>query len=132
MSTIGPRLPLQRDANTFGFYSPITQYRDEIQQNLKNLLLTAPGERMMYPDFGAGLRHFLFEPRHHGVEAIRQKVSEQVRKYMPFIRNLKVQFDTGADQEYLDNSNILSIRIIYDVPSLNLSTSLLLQKEDIG
>jgi len=51
---------------------------------------------------------------------------------MPFIRSLKVQFDTGSDQEYLDNSNILSVNIIYDIPSLNLSTSLLLQKEDIN
>jgi|TARA_Y100000310_G_C20337850_1_gene648376 phage baseplate assembly protein W len=131
MSTIGPQLPLMGD-NIFGAYSSITQYRDEIQQNLKNLLLTSPGERMMNPDFGVGLRHFLFEPRQHNINAIRQRVENQVRKYMPFIRSLKVQFDTGAEEEYLDNSNILSIRIIYDIPDLNLSTSLLLQKEDIS
>ena len=93
MSTIGPRLPLMKD-DTFGFYTAITEYRDEIQQNLKNLLLTAPGERIMNPNFGVGLRHFLFEPRRHSVTTIRQKIENQVRKYMPFIRNLKIQFDT--------------------------------------
>jgi len=131
MSTIGPQLPLMKDS-TFGFYSAITQYRDEIQQNLKNLLLTAPGERMMHPDFGVGLRHFLFEPRQHSITAARQRIENQVRRYMPFIRNLKAQFNTGAGEEYLDNSNVLSIKLVYDIPDLNLSTSLLLQKEDIS
>jgi len=131
MKAIGPKLPLQKD-DTFGFYSLVSQYREEIQQNLKNLLLTAPGERIMNPDFGVGIRHFLFEPRHQSISIIRQKVEQQVRKYMPFIRNLKVQFDTGLDQEYLDSSSILSINIIYEIPGLNLSSNLLLQKEDIS
>ncbi len=131
MSAIGPKLPLMAD-NIFGHYSLITLYREEIQQNLKNLLLTAPGEKMMNPDFGVGLRHFLFEPRQHSIPAIRQKIAGQIRKYMPFLRNLKVQFDTNSNQEFLDNSNILSVTIIYDVPSLNLSTSLVLEREDVN
>jgi len=132
MSSIGPRVPLQRDPDTYGFYLAVTQYKDEIQQNLKNLLLTSPGERMMNPNFGVGLRHFLFEPRIHSITAMRQKIESQVRRYMPFIRGLKVQFNAGSDQEYLDNSNILSVNIIYEIPNLNLSTNLLLQKEDIS
>jgi len=131
MSAIGPKLPLMRD-EVFGNFSLITEYRDEIQQNLKNLLLTAPGERMMNPDFGVGLRHFLFEPRKHSITGIRQRLESQVRKYMPFLRNLKVLFDHGADQEFIDGSNILSVTIVYDVPDLNLSTSLLLSREDVN
>ena len=131
MSAIGPRLPLMRDG-TFGLFSLVTEYKEEIQQNFKNLLLTAPGERMMNPDFGVGLRHFLFEPRQHSITKIRQKIEQQTRKYMPFIRNLKVQFNSGADQEFIDNSNILSVRVIYDVPGLNLSTSLVLSRENLN
>ena len=51
---------------------------------------------------------------------------------MPFLRNIRIQFDSGSEQEYLDNSNILSITIVYDVPSLNLSTTLSLQREDLN
>jgi phage baseplate assembly protein W len=131
MSAIGPSLPLTRD-ETFGNYSLITKYRDEIQQNLKNLLLTSPGERMMIPDFGVGLRHFLFEPRSHSIPSIRQRIDSQVRKYMPFIRNLKVQFDNGGNPEFLDSSNILGIKIIYDIPSMNLTKTLTLDKEDVS
>jgi phage baseplate assembly protein W len=130
MSAIGPRLPLMKD-ETFGHYSLITEYKDEIQQNLKNLLLTAPGERMMDSNFGVGLRNFLFEPRSHSIPAIRQEIDKQVRRYMPFIRNIKVQFDHNASPEFLDNSNLLSIRITYDIPSLNLNRTLTLDKEDV-
>ena len=109
MSAIGPKLPLIRD-DVFGHFSLFTEYKDEIRQNLKNLLLTAPGERMMNPDFGVGLRHFLFEPRQASIAAIRQRIQE----------------------DYLENSNILSVTIVYDVPSINLSTSLVLAREDVN
>ncbi len=87
---------------------------------------------MMNPDFGVGLRHFLFEPRKHSISGMRQRIQNQVKKYMPFLRNLRVQFDANTDQDYLNDSNILSVTIIYDVPNLNLSTSLVLTKEDIN
>ena len=131
MSAIGPKLPLMRD-NVHGLFSLITSFKEEVQQNFKNLLLTAPGERMMNPDFGVGMRHFLFEPRQHSISGMRQRIEDQVRRYMPFIENLKMFFDSGSDTEYLDNSNILSVKIYYEVPSLNLSTELNLSREDIN
>ena len=131
MSAIGPKLPLQKD-NLYGHYSLITQYKDEIQQNLKNLLLTAAGERIMLPDFGVGMRHFLFEPRQHSISKMRQKIDQQIKKYMPFLRNIRTTFDSNNNQEYLDNSNIVSVSIIYDIPSLNITSELILSKEDIN
>ena len=56
MNGIGPKLPLQRD-DKFGNYGLISSYNEEVKQNFKNLLLTCPGERMMIPDFGVGLRN---------------------------------------------------------------------------
>jgi phage baseplate assembly protein W len=37
-------------------------YEEDIRQALLIILLTNHGERMMRPEFGAGLRDFLFEP----------------------------------------------------------------------
>ena len=34
---------------------------DVIKQNIKNIILTNPGERVMDPDFGVGVSRFLFE-----------------------------------------------------------------------
>jgi len=126
MNGIGPSLPLNRDYK-HGVYSLITSYGDEVKQNFKNLLLTSPGERMMNPDFGVGLRHYLFEFSEHSIPQIRQRIQNQVGKYMPFIRINKIEVGT-SDQE-ISNPNILSIKIIYDVPNMNLQASIVLEHE---
>ena len=131
MNGIGPQLPLSRDYR-FGNYSLITSYNEEVKQNFKNLLLTSPGERMMNPDFGVGLRRYLFEPRSHSVGQIRQRVEAQVRKYMPFIKINKLLFDQGKPAENLGGSPLLTILIEYEVPSLKLAASLILQSGDIN
>ena len=54
-----PKLPLTKD--TVNDYLLITDYINLVKQNLKSLLLTNPGERIMDAGFGAGLNQFLFE-----------------------------------------------------------------------
>ena len=36
--------------------------KDQVKSNLKNLILTEPGERLGNPKFGTPLRKFIFEP----------------------------------------------------------------------
>ena len=133
MNGIGPELPLSRDDKS-GAYSLINSYREEVKQNFKNLLLTSPGERMMNPDFGVGLRHFLFEPRSHSIPRIKQRIEQQTSKYMPYVKINNIDFDAGhhGDPVLVEDSNILSIKIIYDVPSMNLQSSIVLGSEEIN
>jgi phage baseplate assembly protein W len=131
MHGIGPELPLHRDER-FGNYSLVTSYVKQVKQNFKNLLLTCPGERMMNPDFGVGLRNFLFEPRRDAISKIRQRLDGQVMRYMPFIKINKVQFNHDTKLDIAEDLNSLSILIEYEVPSLNLATSLILASEDIN
>ena len=132
MNGIGPALPLGRD-DKHGVYVLITSYKEEVKQNFKNLLLTSPGERTMDPAFGVGLRRFLFEPRTHLIPQIRQKIEQQVGKYMPYIKINNIDFDVGHhDSSILEDSNILSIKIIYNVPSINLQTFIVVASEEIN
>tara|TARA_R110000751_G_scaffold153255_11_gene258382 strand:- start:1695 stop:2090 length:396 start_codon:yes stop_codon:yes gene_type:complete len=131
MNGIGPQLPLSRD-HRFGNYTLITSYAEEVKQNFRNLLLTSPGERIMNPDFGVGLRRYLFEPRSHSSGQIRQRIESQVRKYMPFIKINKLLFDNNKTPDTLQDSQMLSILIEYDVPSLKLTTSIMLQSGDVN
>jgi phage baseplate assembly protein W len=132
MEGIGPELPLQRSTR-FGNYGLLTSYRDQIEQNFKTLLLTSPGERIMNTDFGCGLRRYLFEPRVHVEPQIRSRIQNQVRKYMPFVRIIKISFNRSSILENveMDQSQTLSVSIEYDVPSLNLNNQLVLQSEEI-
>ena len=60
MAGISPRLPLMLDS-VDGPYGLITTYKELATQKLKMLLLTNPGERIMNPDFGVGLKSYFFE-----------------------------------------------------------------------
>lgn len=37
-------------------------YEEDVRQAIRIILMTNPGERVMRPDFGAGLNAFVFEP----------------------------------------------------------------------
>jgi|TARA_R110002124_G_scaffold44451_1_gene135657 phage baseplate assembly protein W len=130
MSALGPKLPLFRD-QTNGSYSLIYSLAEEIKQNFKNLLLTCPGERMMNPDFGVGVRNFLFLPRQQITSELRQRIEGQVARYMPFIQLTKIQFNRGINENMADDLNILSISIEYAAPSLDLTSELLVRAEEI-
>ena len=123
MNGIGPQLPLTRDSKN-GTYSLLTLYKNEIRQNLKNLMLTSPGERVMLPDFGVGLRHFLFEPEKGLASEIKSRIFSQIRKYMPFVKIKNIEFYPARENR--SNPNMLSVAIEYHVPSINLSSTLTL------
>ncbi len=124
MEAIGPSLPLTRDTRS-GVFSLITSYDEEIKQNFKNLILTSPGERVMNPDFGVGIRNYLFENRSNAKSAIEQRLRSQVERYMPFISLQDVIFDYSDELGVpLEDRQILSIRIVYSVPDLNLESAI--------
>jgi phage baseplate assembly protein W len=49
---------------------------DSVRESIRVVLTTEPGERLMLPSFGAGLRSFLFEPN---VPATHRMVEERVQ-----------------------------------------------------
>ena len=119
MSGITPKLPLSFD-NKHG-YNLIKKYKNLATQNLKNLILTAPGERMMDPTFGVGIRNFLFEQNTaetHGLIAAR--IENQVNKYMPF---LKIETVLFSSSEGIPDSelNSIEVQIKYFVKPLNMT-----------
>ena len=84
MAGLSPKLPVLRDASDG--YALTKSYTEMVLQNLKNLLLTVPGERMMDPLFGVGLKKFIFEQHDVGTYAnIHAKTLNQTKKYLPFI-----------------------------------------------
>ena len=118
---ISPKLPLGR-SDTYG-YAMNQTIRATVEQNLINLLLTIPGERVMNPDFGVGLKKYLFEQGASLVSThIEGKIREQVKIYMGFLKIDKVWI---RESEAI--SNLILITIDYTIGSLNLSDQLSLE-----
>ena len=112
MSSLAVKLPLMYSQENG--YMMIKSTLPMIKQNLKMLLLTNPGGRVMIPSFGVGMRTYLFENFDETTYAkIRVKVNQQAKIFMPYITIHSVQF-VPKDID----SGRLSMIIKYVIPSL--------------
>ena len=126
-----PVIPLQRNAED-GFYVLTKTIAQNIQQNFKNLLLTSPGERVMIPDFGVGLRAYLFENLSFEVQSnITERIENQVSEFMPFLNIDEMDFFDHKDAMTGLTENVLAIRIFYSIPSQGISDMLTISKDII-
>jgi Bacteriophage baseplate protein W len=74
-------------------------YQDHVEQMIRQVLLTDPGERVCLPDFGAGLRRLVFAPISAGLDATLQMiVSDSLSRWLGdqiTVRNVSVQTADG-------------------------------------
>ena len=122
MPGLAPRIPLDR-GGPYG-YPLVKTTKSAATQHLKMLLLTAPGERMMDPAFGVGLRNFLFEQKNDTVYAnMVAKIREQVSIYTPYINIVDVLIQDPSLQSTISENNLV-VRIVYSIPSLDTQDQL--------
>jgi len=96
MTGISPSLPLTLD--TTNGYQLNQTFQEAVKQNLVGLILTVPGERIMDPNFGVGLRTYLFELETEQVRSdIAGKISQQVGIYIPWINIQGISFASQRD-----------------------------------
>jgi phage baseplate assembly protein W len=71
---------------------------EKVQQSILVILLTEPGERVMRPDFGCGLRRFLMEPNTVAVRAsIQRTVAAAIDAWEPRVVLREVTVTPGDD-----------------------------------
>jgi phage baseplate assembly protein W len=88
-----------------------------IKQNLKMIILTNPGERIMIPEFGVGLKKMLFEQNtSENIDLIKFNISDQVSRYLPVVAIRDIIIFSSEE-----NANSLNVRIIYHIPVLRAS-----------
>jgi phage baseplate assembly protein W len=88
---------------------------DDIRQSIRIILETDPGERVMRPDFGAGLRRLLFEPiTTNTLALVQHRVEEALTTWEPRIDVLDVV--VSADEA---PSGRLLITIDYSIRATN-------------
>jgi len=114
MAKLTPKLPLLEDIAQPGF-GHIIELRELVKQNMKMVLLTNPGERVMMPDFGVGIMQLLFENLSdvETVSYFQGRIKEQIQAHLPYVEIVEVEFD-----ESKIDSNRVAIRLKYYIPSL--------------
>lgn len=88
---------------------------DKIRQSIWIILSTAPGERLMRPDFGCGIQELVFKPNTGAFRGIvREKVMDALLRYEPRIDVIEVAVTTP----YVER-NRMDIRIDYRLRANN-------------
>jgi phage baseplate assembly protein W len=93
----------------------LVAYEEDIRQSIMIIMGTEPGERIMRPDFGAGLGRFVFEPVNTTTMALVQtRVHEALVDWEPRIEVVNVKVTTD-----LNERNLLLIDMSYRIRATN-------------
>ena len=105
---VGVSLPFNAEAVFNSTYTT----KEQLKSNLLNIVLTEPGERVFKPDFGVGLRTYLFE-NFTDKSDLKARIKDQISKYAPQakLQEVTIQKDNHSHQ--------LNISIFYIVRANN-------------
>ena len=97
---------------------------ESIRQSIRLIVATSLGERVMRPEFGAGLTDFLFEPNEPALwNVVRDAVETALMRYEPRIEVEEVTVEmpnSGADDSItVDDAPTLLVNVDYRVGTTN-------------
>ena len=98
--------------------------KEQVKSNLINLLLTSPGERLMNPNFGVGIRDLLFE-QVIDKELIKNRIIDGAQVNIPEIEVTDV-FIKRENNETTPEIHTVRISIYYKVLADRSSDAILL------
>jgi uncharacterized protein len=87
----------------------------KVYQSLWLILATAPGERLMRPQFGCGIHELVFAANSAALRgAVRERVREAIVRFEPRVDLIDVRVESPVDRR-----NVLEIEITYRIRSNN-------------
>lgn len=114
---IGITLPIQ-GGNTF--FNQSFQTSEQVKSNIKNLLLTKRGERIMQPEFGSGLQELLFDFNDDSFEEkLEESIISAFETWLPYVNVDSI--DVQQTNELKDNNRV-NVSITFSIsnnPELN-------------
>tara|TARA_B100000287_G_scaffold256332_1_gene240954 strand:+ start:130 stop:537 length:408 start_codon:yes stop_codon:yes gene_type:complete len=103
---VGIEFPLDYSPN--GFFYQTKTILQQSKSNLRNLLLTTPGERIFQPEFGSQLKFIVFEQGEDIPDRIEEAVRSAVDMHLPYI-DINNVFT-------IQDKNLVEISVEYSVP----------------
>jgi len=123
---IGIDLPFRKSSGNEGWFQSTTQTFNSVRNNIKSLLLTERGQRIMQPSLGLNLKKYLFEPINQDiVSRIESDIFETFNFWLPFVNildldisfnenydvgrnqiNISLKFNIKQNQNYFDTINV--------------------------
>ena len=111
---IGIDYPFHRSNGADGWFASTSTTIEAVKTNIRLLLTTEKGERLMQPSLGLGFRRFLFEQFNEDTEfELSNEILDTMQMWLPFVevRDLTVSMGDGGSA----GRNTLSVNIMFNI-----------------
>ena len=117
---LGIKTPLELNRNSLDtLFAMHYEAADQIHDNLRNLMMTNPGERLGRPDYGAGLRELTMEmlSTDEYESILMNRIKTTADKYLPIVElsNFSLEDITTEAHKYQSSMSKVEVTIDYNV-----------------
>ena len=111
---IGIDLPFRKSDGNEGWFASTTTTFKAVRNNVKSLLVTEKGERLMQPSMGLNLKKYLFEQLDDDlIIAIENDIYQTFKFWLPFVNIVDLQITMGGDNDI--GRNQLNISLTFSI-----------------
>ena len=108
--------------NAPSVFRPNYTTKAAIKNNLINYFLTNPGERPLNPEFGGGLRAFIFEQiSNNSIQTLNEDITVKLQENFPNVNVDKLEILRE------DDNNTIIVSLTYSVPNTNIKDNIKIQ-----
>ena len=112
---IGIATPVSRGTGMDGYFAASRTTIEAVKNNIRNLLNTHQGERLMQPNLGINLRKHVFEQINPGMVAqIREDIDSVFRFWLPFVEIRRINIKTHTTDSTVSPQTML-IDIVFNI-----------------
>jgi len=107
---VGIDLPIRRGNDKDGFFATTSTTIEAVKNNIRNLLNTNQGERLMQPNLGINLRRYLFgQITDETLLSIQDSITSTFNFWLPFVQIQNINLKNGT------NANSIVIDILFNI-----------------
>ena len=123
---LGFKTPFKNSGNS-DIFDMHQDPREQLKDNLKNLILTNKGERLGMPEYGASLKTISYDltSRADYISIVQKQIIEQVKIYLPSIVIQRIQVEINDENETISTNRqglaLLKITVLFDIPVIRES-----------
>ena len=110
---VGIDLPIRRGDEKDGWMASTSTTIDAVKNNIRNLLKTNQGERLMQPNLGTNLRRLLFEQiEGETLVAVQNQILDTMEIWLPFVevRDIRIVNDDSRT-----DANQIVVNILFNI-----------------
>ena len=111
---IGIDLPFRKSNGKEGYFASTTTTIEAVKNNIRNLVNTNTGERLMQPNLGLNLRNYMFEQfTDETLLSVQNDIVDTFKVWLPFVEIRDIQVSMNENDSI--GKNTMGINIVFNI-----------------